>query len=350
MEFELFKKISPFPFIRQEELHDSNKLDQHRTCLKCKKQECTNFKNYAEDNFICYKGFNCILHQLKNEKIIFNGLILEDNRSVKSGIRDARKEYIFSRHHIQEAIDDLKNISECIDEGIKSNIRERFSLFHDVRSSYAIAFSHVESLILKNEGASIYEKLQNSDQHIIDLYDSLDLVNSQLELIDIMVNPSAIVQGTKRNINLFKLVDKLRKLYALKAQKRELTIFARSSETIPYGRYHDSIKLIPIILLENAIKYSDEANQIHVTFSIEHDNRISFEVSSYGLLVPEDERQIIFNKQIRGSNTKRYTEEGIGMGLFIARNILTKHGGSITYSSEIKGYGGYGFNKFKVIV
>ena len=350
MEFELFKKISPLPFIREKELHDSNKLEQHRTCLKCSRKECTNIKDYDEGNFICYKGFNCILHQLKDEKIIFNGLIFEDNKAVKRGTREARTKYIFNRTDITDSIDDLKNISECIDDGIKSNIRERFSLFHDVRSSYAIAFSHVESLILENKGNSIYEKLQNSEQHIVDLYDSLDLVNSQLELIDIMVNPSAIVQGTKRNINLFKLVDKLRKLYAIKAQKRELTIFVRSSKTIPYGQYHDGIKLIPIILLENAIKYSDESNQIHETFSIAQDGRVSFEVSSYGLLIPDDEHRIIFDNQVRGSNTKRYTEEGIGMGLFIASNILAKHSGCIAYSSEVKGYGAYGFNKFKVIV
>lgn len=86
-----------------------------------------------------------------------------------------------------------------------------------------------------------------------------------------------------------------------------------------------------------------------MTFTLEAANRVVFEVSSYGLLVPEDEQEVIFNKQIRGSNTKRYTEEGIGMGLYIARNIVIKHGGNIIYLHEAKGRG-YGFNKFKVTV
>jgi K+-sensing histidine kinase KdpD len=349
MELEVFKKIARFPFYCSGEFFDSKVLPQNKTCQKCSRLECKDFSKYNSNEFICFKGFNNILVQLKTEKAVLNGLILSDNKVVKQGTRDARGEFEFDRKIVQNYIDEVNQISECIDEGIKSNIKERFSLFHDVRSSYAIAFSNIEKIILKSEGHTYSEKLQNSEQGIIDLYDSLDLVNSQLELIDVMVNPSAIVQGLKRTMNFFKLIDKLRKLFTPKSEKRDLVIHVYSNHQIPDGSYHDSIKLIPIILIENAIKYSDESHQIHITFHEEKNEKVSFTVSSYGAIVDTDEREAIFGKHVRGRNTRFYKTEGIGMGLFIAKNILAKHNGSIEYSAEEKGRGN-GFNKFTVTV
>lgn len=347
MEFDIFKKISPLPFISVNDFFDSKNLQQNKTCIKCKKLECINLNNYKNNEFICYKGFNNFLLSLKNNNIIFNGLILSENTKINKVIKEVRKEYILKRSALEIKISELEEISNAIDEGIKGNIKDRFSLFHDVRSSYAVTFSNIESFILKAPGKSFIEKLQNCDQEIIDLYDSLDLVNSQLELIDVMVNPAAIVQGTKKAINLFKLSDKLRKLYAAKAEKKDLTIYAFSKMQIPDKNFHDSIKLIPIILIENAIKYSEHGNEIHITFN--YTDKIEMSVSSYGLIVPPEERIKIFEKHYRGANSEEYTKEGIGMGLFIAANILAKHNGTIKYIPEEKGRG-FGFNKFQVLI
>jgi K+-sensing histidine kinase KdpD len=348
MDIELFKRISRLPFIWKQSPIDSYRLPQNRTCIKCTKLECVDRGQYKDNEFTCYKGFNNYLLSLKGEKVVLNGLIYLDNKVVKQGTKNARKEHFISKDEVKAFVSEIAAISNCVDEGIRSNIKERFSLFHDVRSSYAIAFSNIEKIILAASGSSFLDKLQNSQQGIIDLYDSLDLVNSQLELIDVMVNPAAISQGSKKNINFFKLIDKLRKLFTPKAEKRDLMILMQSDHHIPDGHYHDSIKLIPIILIENAIKYSEVHNKIFVTFGKESTTgKVNFLISSYGRVVPIDERTKIFDKHVRGSNTEFYDMEGIGMGLYIARNILREHNGTISYSVEEKKQG-YGFNKFTV--
>lgn len=122
-----------------------------------------------------------------------------------------------------------------------------------------------------------------------------------------------------------------------KAAKRNVKNLENSNHRIPDGYYHDSIKLIPIVLIENAIKYSEEDSQIRITFHDEENAKVRFTVSSYGFMVGPDEREKIFEKHTRGRNTRQYTTEGIGMWLFIAKNILAKHGGTITYAVEEKG-------------
>ncbi|RPE05350.1 hypothetical protein EGT74_23460 [Chitinophaga lutea] len=117
-------------------------------------------------------------------------------------------------------------------------------MFHDVRTSYAIAFSILESIVFEQEGKDFHAKLQRCSRKIIDLYESLDLVNSQLELIDVMVNSSAITQGSKRESNLYQLTHKLTKLFEVRAKKRELKFRLIPNSDIPNKYYHESIKLI----------------------------------------------------------------------------------------------------------
>lgn len=346
MEFELFKKITKLPFIWESEKYDANSLIQNKNCQSCKSMDCKMLVKSPVTEYVCKLGYNSFSLQLKEGKVILNGLITDDNKVIKQGRLEAKKNYFFTRKRIEDYRIDLIEISNFIDEGIKKDIREKFTLFHDVRSSYGIAFSNLESIIFNTAGDSFFDKLLNCDQKIIDLYDSLDLVNSQLELIDVMVNPAAIVQGTKNEMNLYGLTHKLAKLFAIKASRNNLIIEMQSISRIPGKYFHNSIKLIPIILIENAIKYSEKENKIVIKFDY-YNNKLSFSVSSYGLPVKEEDRLLIFEKQKRGANANSYTDEGLGMGLYIAKNILLKHNGTISYQFEEKGRG-FGFNIFRV--
>lgn len=344
MEFQIFSEIVKLPFIWSNKLYNSNSLPQNKNCLSCKKLDCLSLVKSNDPEHICTYGFNSFSFRISEGKVIINGLIVDDNKVIKAGRKEARKQYVIKREDFSRYLDELNSISSFIDDGIKKNLQEKFTLFHDVRTSYAIAFSNLEALILTHEGSNFQEKLQNCNQKIIDLYDSLDLVTSQIDLIDVMINPAAILQGDKREMNLFRLTHKLVKLFAVKAEKRNLTFEYRSNKTIPFGWYHDSLKLIPIILIENAIKYSEPNNKILITIDYLN-NKVKYTISTYGYRVPADEISLIFDKQRRGSNANEYTEEGLGMGLYIAKRILIEHGGNISYSFEPKNVR-FGFNVF----
>jgi signal transduction histidine kinase len=344
MELEILKDITKLPFAWNNTFYHSKRLPQNKHCLKCEAQDCLSLVESNDIEYVCKLGFNCFVFRVSEGKVIFNGLITTDNKVIKEGRRIARTDYVIDRQTILDYLQELGVISSYIDDGIKKNIQDKFTLFHDVRTSYAIAFSNLEALILEQKGNSFQEKLQNCDHKIVDLYDSLDLVTSQIDLIDVMINPAVISQGTKREINIFRLTHKLVKLFSIKAEKRDLDLEYRSNKTIPSGLYHDSLKLVPIILIENAIKYSEPGNKVLITIDFINE-KVKFSISTYGLKVPDDERGMIFEKQKRGRNASQYTDEGLGMGLYIAKRILLEHAGNIAYSFESKN-GWYGFNVF----
>jgi len=57
-------------------------------------------------------------------------------------------------------------------------------------------------------------------------------------------------------------------------------------------------------------------------------------IQDTGVGIPGNEIDKLFNKFFRGSNVKRLQTDGSGLGLFIAKNIIEKHGGSIHVESQ----------------
>ncbi len=86
-------------------------------------------------------------------------------------------------------------------------------------------------------------------------------------------------------------------------------------------------------LLENAAKYSPPDAPIHV--SVEHtEAEIVVSVADRGAGVDDLDQALIFDKFYRGKDN-RYSVQGTGMGLAIAKAVVEAHGGSIRVISQL---------------
>ncbi len=90
-------------------------------------------------------------------------------------------------------------------------------------------------------------------------------------------------------------------------------------------------------LISNAIKYSPDADEIIVSTEISG-NMVKFSVKDFGIGIPEDKRQKVFEQYYRVSGTKEHTFPGLGLGLYISSEIIKRTGGSI-YVHSIEGKG-----------
>ena len=91
------------------------------------------------------------------------------------------------------------------------------------------------------------------------------------------------------------------------------------------------IRQVAAILLDNAIKYTPEGGEVSVVVG-ENDGRVELRVSDTGCGIPEDQRQLIFERFHRVDAAR--TEGGAGLGLSIARQIAEAHSGDIKVESE----------------
>jgi signal transduction histidine kinase len=86
-------------------------------------------------------------------------------------------------------------------------------------------------------------------------------------------------------------------------------------------------------LVENAIKYSPGGGRVEIALR-EHDGRVRFSVADEGLGIPQNERERVFEKFYRLDPRLARGVGGTGLGLYIARELVERMGGSIWVESE----------------
>ena len=84
-------------------------------------------------------------------------------------------------------------------------------------------------------------------------------------------------------------------------------------------------------IVSNAIKFTPAGGGISTTVRMQ-DHQLEIQVADTGLSIPENEREKIFEPFYRGSQGRRIVE-GMGLGLSIARDIISAHGGEIKVTS-----------------
>jgi len=92
-------------------------------------------------------------------------------------------------------------------------------------------------------------------------------------------------------------------------------------------------------LLENAVKYSEPPVDVRVGVTLGIDGRVHIEIADRGIGIPRKELRKIFQRFYRAGRDVQRKAAGLGLGLFIVRNLVRRQGGRVVASSEGSGRG-----------
>jgi signal transduction histidine kinase len=91
-------------------------------------------------------------------------------------------------------------------------------------------------------------------------------------------------------------------------------------------------------LLNNAIVHASQSDRIDLRLSRTNTDsgppKAQVEVRDYGPGIPPENLNTVFNPFYQLSDDNRRPRSGLGLGLFIAKNIIEQHGGEITVQSN----------------
>lgn len=92
-------------------------------------------------------------------------------------------------------------------------------------------------------------------------------------------------------------------------------------------------------LLENAVKYSDDPVEVKIAIAAPSEGRVSVDISDRGIGIPAGELRKIFQRFYRAGRDVQRTASGLGLGLFIVRNLVRRQGGRVVARSNGQGEG-----------
>ena len=92
-------------------------------------------------------------------------------------------------------------------------------------------------------------------------------------------------------------------------------------------------------LLDNAVRYSRAPVEVRVGVSNTADGRVRVEIADRGIGIAPRELRKIFQRFYRAGRDVQRKAVGLGLGLFIVRNLVRRHGGRVVALSEGAGQG-----------
>lgn len=98
----------------------------------------------------------------------------------------------------------------------------------------------------------------------------------------------------------------------------------------------DAVRIEQVLsnLLTNAIKYSPQGGPIEVTLTEnEQTHEAQFSVRDHGLGIPQEQQAHLFGRFVRADNVRAARISGTGLGLYLCRELVERHGGHIWFTS-----------------
>lgn len=140
--------------------------------------------------------------------------------------------------------------------------------------------------------------------------------------------------------NILKLVDDVVFEFANQTETKQIKLqVIKPKADLPIIELEaNKIRMVLENLLDNAIKYTPKGGQVELKISDERLNSaeptIIFSVSDSGIGIPPEETDKIFQKFFRAGNAIKAEPDGSGLGLFLARDMIEKHGGVIWFKTQ----------------
>jgi|688.fasta_scaffold98055_4 two-component system sensor histidine kinase/response regulator len=179
--------------------------------------------------------------------------------------------------------------------------------------------------VVSTEQASLLLNLRDSNAQLISMIQSL---------IDVYRFEKEVDAVKMENVDTLSLIEKCMKSITPIATHRHIKLSTNVSESVKtITADADAIRRVMQNLLDNALKFTPDGGLITVDAHATNSS-IVFEVKDSGPGIPQEEQNRLFERFAQGRAGKKFTP-GIGLGLYLCKQLVTAHSGEIYCTSDI---------------
>lgn len=273
-----------------------------------------------------------VLDTISNELIIAiqNALSVQEirdfNVTLKREIAIATQEL-----RIKNAL--LKKLDKAKDEFVSM-------ASHQLRTPLTSVKGYLSMVIEGDAGKLSKNQKELLDQAFISNEKMVHLVNDFLNVSRIQTGKFML---DKIPTDLSKVVTEEIDSLRQNAKARNLNLVLTVPKKLPMLNIDEGkIRQVVMNFADNALYYSNANTDIHIDLVVDGDE-VVYTVKDTGIGVPISEQGQLFTKFYRASNARKQRPDGTGVGLYLAKKIVTAHDGKIVFET-VEGKGStFGF-------
>lgn len=187
----------------------------------------------------------------------------------------------------------------------------------------------------------LYSELLAESVHEEQTKELVDAIHMQAEKLSFLIQSlmktarleSGVIQTIPKENNIQELLEQVLFQAEHKAKLKNIKIETASTDIRTRALFDKKWTTEAVYnILDNAIKYTPENGKIKMEVS-EYPLFIRLDIKDNGAGIAEDEIPKIFGRFYKGSMSQQ--EEGVGLGLYLAREIISGQGGYIKVTSKV---------------
>ncbi|MCL4358291.1 MAG: HAMP domain-containing histidine kinase [Patescibacteria group bacterium] len=161
------------------------------------------------------------------------------------------------------------------------------------------------------------------------------LILTELILIDVKME----IEGLKlkyENNDMAETISAIFELLNEFVREKNIKVSIEIDDEVKKFYYDRQILILALYpIIENAVVYNKSGGELKISVEkITGRSEVEIKISDTGIGIKADEREHIFEKYYRGSNAKDVRADSFGLGLYLSRELVRSHNGSVSFESE----------------
>lgn len=200
---------------------------------------------------------------------------------------------------------------------------------HELRTPLTVIQTNMDVMMADSE-STIQENAMWLDNAYSETKVMADMIDQLLTLAKIDANESKMEW---MEISLSEIVENVTDNMQLMAKNKNIYMMTDIQEGVIIKGDYDKIRRLVVILVDNAIKYTENGN-VNVKLSTEKSKKV-LSVIDTGIGISKDDQKRIFDRFYRSDKARNRKYGGTGLGLSIAKWITDYHKASIDVESTV---------------
>jgi signal transduction histidine kinase len=242
---------------------------------------------------------------------------------------DQRVPTIEGDPEITRLVDMLNGMMDRLELGFRQATRFSADASHELKTPLAIMRGELEQAVQRAGPGSPEQRTFNS---LLEETHRLGGIIRSLLLLS-RADAGRLVT-TWDTVDLTNLVSELMEDAAVSAEAAGIRVESHLAPAIRISGDADLLRTAIVNLLGNSVKHNQQGGRVTVRLAGEKDGHAILEIANTGTAITPEERHDIFERFHRGRGARDHARDGVGLGLSLAREIITSHGGSLILADD----------------
>lgn len=290
---------------------------------------------------LIYVGVAILLVSIFSTLWLLNSLFIRPLRAVSQSANrisagDLNEQILSTRG---DEIGDLATAVNKMADSLKADIVKLQEL-DKLKSEFLMIASHnlrtpltvMRGYLDLAESSKTVEELRQITTSIQDSVTRLHLLSE--DLLTISTLEAGAETMAKEPVELNSFIDSAVSEFALLAKQKHLhwEVSNEVAEGAKMELNQANMRSALGNIIDNAIKFTKDGGSVKIVAAT-RENQLLFTVTDTGIGIAPDEQAKLFTKFHRGTSTLTYDYEGVGIGLYLTKLIVEKHGGQVGVKS-----------------